>query len=531
MSPSPSASRGSSITSRLSNLASMDAGRSVVTDLLGVARRRKGTILVVTLGVILGAYAALAYFTELYEAEARLLVMLGRENVEAPVTVTNGSVFTSGVQEEEVNSYIQLLSSRALIEETVDALGPEKFRFDPPPARTWFQSVKQTVKGVARRAKAAVDDVLIATDLKKRLSDRDKVVKMVKGSLKVTREGRSNVIQLTIRLPSADLARQTLDVLIVNYFKRHIALRRVPNIVDLFGEEASRYRADLESLQVQRGRVREQWGLSGVDAQRSETLRRLGQVQSSLDEQRSTLALRRAERDSLSATVAAMPGSIVSSEVSEPNPTADRLRSGLDDVRVQRIGALSRFQDDTPVIRSYDEQVEGIEALLKDLEGRRAGPATLVPNPARLAFEQRVAQVDAELVGLEASIRTKDAQVGSVQDELQRLNKGEEILRLMDLERSVLEQKFITNSTRREEARIEEGLNLQRVANVAVLSPPVTNPEPASPRKLVIMAAAIAAGVMLGIGLALLLEWSDDTIYDAQGLSRDAAFLGEFSLG
>ena len=527
------ATRSSLIASRISDIASFDAGRSVVTDLLGVVRRRKGTVLIVVLAVILGAYATVSYLTEQYEAEARLMVMLGRENVEAPLTVSNGSVFTSGVQEEEVNSYIQLLKSRALIEETVDAIGVDRFSFDPPPPTTLFQRAKAAVKGVARAGKRVVNNTLIALDIKTRLTDREKVIKLVQASLKVDREGRSNVIALSLRLPNAELARETLDAHLTGYFRRHVKLRQVPNIVSLFGDEADQYRLDLEELTVERTRIRQQWSLSSVELQRVEMLRRMGDLQSSLDSQRAESQMRQSLRASLARSVMALPQWIVSSEAREPNPLSDRLVSALNELRMQRLAALSRFKEGTSVIRGLDDQITALEGMLGSETDRREGQRISVPNPTRQDFQQRIAEIDAELAGLDASIEVKSQQVELVRGELQRLNEGEEILHLIDLDRGVLEQKFLANATRREQARIEEGLILQRVANVTVLSPPVTSPEPATPRKLTIMGVAIVAGLFLGLGVALLLEWSDDTIYDSEGVSRpgDPPFLGEFLLG
>jgi uncharacterized protein involved in exopolysaccharide biosynthesis len=521
------------IASRLADLASFDAGRSVVADLLGVLRRRKGTVAVVLLAVVVSAYATLTYLTEQFEADARLLVMLGRENVEAPVTVTNGSVFTSGVQEEEVNSYIQLLQSRALAEETVDAIGIDRFSFEPPPPTTLFQKAKRAVKSVVRAGKRVAENTLIALDIKTRLSDREKVVKMVQRSLRVSREGRSNVIHLALRLPDAELARATLEAHIEGYFRRHIRLRQVPNIVGVFGDEAAQYREELERLQHERTRVRETWGVSSVEVQRGEMVRRLNDLLSSLDGQRAEAQMRRSLRDSLARSAGALPDRIVSSEAQEPNPLSDRLVAALNEVRMQRISALTRFREDTSVVRALDEQIAALEGILGSEDARRDGEQILVPNPTRQDFLQRVAELDAELSGLDASVAAKAEQADVLRAELQRLNEGEEILHLMDLERSLLEQKYLSNAARRDQARFDEGMNTQSIANVTVLSPPVAGAEPASPRKMTILGVSVLAGLFLGLGVALLMEWADDTIYDPEGVSRpgDPPFLGEFLLG
>jgi uncharacterized protein involved in exopolysaccharide biosynthesis len=307
----------------------------------------------------------------------------------------------------------------------------------------------------------------------------------------------------------------------------------VPNIVGVFGDEAAQYREELERLQHERTRVRETWGVSSVEVQRGEMVRRLNDLLSSLDGQRAEAQMRRSLRDSLARSAGALPDRIVSSEAQEPNPLSDRLVAALNEVRMQRISALTRFREDTSVVRALDEQIAALEGILGSEDARRDGEQILVPNPTRQDFLQRVAELDAELSGLDASVAAKAEQADVLRAELQRLNEGEEILHLMDLERSLLEQKYLSNAARRDQARFDEGMNTQSIANVTVLSPPVAGAEPASPRKMTILGVSVLAGLFLGLGVALLMEWADDTIYDPEGVSRpgDPPFLGEFLLG
>ena len=66
---------------------------------------------------------------------------------------------------------------------------------------------------------------------------------------------------------------------------------------------------------------------------------------------------------------------------------------------------------------------------------------------------------------------------------------------------------------------------LMNVDNVSVLSPAVLkeNPEPVSPNPLLNMAIAAVVGLMLGVGIAFLLEYLDTTIKDEQDIEE---FLG-----
>ncbi|XKE93966.1 capsular biosynthesis protein [Metaplanococcus flavidus] len=66
---------------------------------------------------------------------------------------------------------------------------------------------------------------------------------------------------------------------------------------------------------------------------------------------------------------------------------------------------------------------------------------------------------------------------------------------------------------------------LMNVDNVSVLSPAVLkeNPEPVSPNPLLNMAIAAVVGLMLGVGIAFLLEYLDTTINNEQDIEE---FLG-----
>lgn len=67
--------------------------------------------------------------------------------------------------------------------------------------------------------------------------------------------------------------------------------------------------------------------------------------------------------------------------------------------------------------------------------------------------------------------------------------------------------------------------DLMNVDNVSVLSPAVLkeNPEPVSPNPLLNMAIAAVVGLMLGVGIAFLLEYLDTTIKNEQDIEE---FLG-----
>src|SRR6266850_3882741 len=175
-------------------------------------------MVVVFMMVLLGAWGTLqVFFTDLYETQASLLVKVGRENVEVPVTVQKGQVFSQGVRIADINSEVQMLSSPAIVEAVVDHFGPATFRnVLKEPTSIWGYP-KYYLKRTAREVKALYKEFLIAVNLKKRLEERDEIVLAVADGVKVEPVKDSDVLILKMRLPSGELAVDVANQILKEY--------------------------------------------------------------------------------------------------------------------------------------------------------------------------------------------------------------------------------------------------------------------------------------------------------------------------
>ena len=91
------------------------------------------------------------YFTEMYETQVRLLVKLGPQNAETPDTVQRGQLMVQGVRVADINSEVEILSSRSLVETAVDRIGPEAFRPVDPVPESFVGEAKIPVGGEIAR--------------------------------------------------------------------------------------------------------------------------------------------------------------------------------------------------------------------------------------------------------------------------------------------------------------------------------------------------------------------------------------------
>jgi uncharacterized protein involved in exopolysaccharide biosynthesis len=347
------------LTSISSGLAS---DRTILDDMVGITLRRKAVILLTALAAVAAVYVTLLFVPETYEATALLEVTLGRQNTELPPGVEKGSIYPSGVQREEINSDIQILKAPESAEDVIEALGLGTFRFEPSPPQTLLQHVKYVIRQAKTWAMDNVTRGLISMGLKKELTEREKVLALLNSALDATREAESNVIRVSMRLPSRDVAEQALSVVVKSFIDKNPHLKTGVTLLPILDAQVAADAKELQDLQAEREKIMEQGGLSSVERQRIELLQRLHKVFYDRDDKKSQLAaaqarlaeltnypIRLSMRDEIDQTNVQISGLRASVDQDEANAeainkTLDRLNSAADKLELVnlRVDAASK---------------------------------------------------------------------------------------------------------------------------------------------------------------------------------------------
>lgn len=464
-------------------------------DLRSTLLRNRWLIAAIAVMVVVGAYASLQFVSWKYEASARVLVKLGRENTELPAAVLKGGLLTTGVRKEEINSEIQLLTSEDLIEQVVNDMGYERFMFAPKRPDNLFGLIKYYLKIAYRVFKSTVDDAAIALGLHPEYTDRQKVVMALQRNLQVVREKDSDVIGIRLRLPDPGLAVATVDKLLDDYVDRHISVRRHGNVKNFFSRQAEEYQLQLMAIEESRDTLRKQLGISDIGQQRALSLQRIDQ----LDKQRRKWA---AERSRL--------------------PDAD---NATKPEIVERMNLPAVTADTLPIIqREIVERRLAMEKLLQSY-GRDSRPAR--------TLESEITALQAVMrQGLDTLIEENATQLRKEHGKLNQLDKGADKLLQLERERSLAETNYLAYAKRGEEAEVSEKMDLRRVSNIAILAPPVMPIKPVAPKKMLIMGLSLPVGLLIALGIVLLREYLNDRVRTARDLRAlgGLEYLGRFRL-
>ena len=174
---------------------------SVVWELIRALRRHKRKALAFFVAVMAFVLVITILSPKVYRSEAKLFVRLGRENTTVDSTATLGKDPVVGIpmsRENELNSVVELLSSRPLREQVVDELGPGTVLGTSLAAADDREPVAASVAspGAVRQAWESVSVTLDRLNLKPALSERDRAIVYLNKRLKIVPVKRSDVVSV-----------------------------------------------------------------------------------------------------------------------------------------------------------------------------------------------------------------------------------------------------------------------------------------------------------------------------------------------
>jgi len=494
-----------------------------------LVRRYWLVVLTVFVAGTLAMYAILPiFFTDLYESTTELLVRVGRENAETPPTVQRGEVVSQGVRMADINSEVQILSSRALVETVVDRLGPDAFKSVLVKPDSWIGYPKYYVKLVMRELKSDYAEFLIAVGLQKRLTPREEAILRVADGIKVEPIRDSDILTLKVRMPSPKLCLDVSNVLLEDYLQRRIAIRRGSAGPDFFSAGLEEARTRLEKTSRHRAEVRDRYKITSPTEELTLDLKELSTLNTEILENEAEIAKLTGQHAVMVQSAEQMPDLVTKERVEANNPVLQTIKDRITTLEVDRAKIASHYQPGSELLRKVDEEIASLKADLARESATIVSTVTTESNPTKRDFHSNSELETVQLAGLRDRNRALRAPAAQLEKQLQDLETGNDELEAAEREYRLAEQDYLTFAKRYDESRMSEDLDARRIANVSVASPPDTPITPVYPRKMFLMEIGMGVALLLGLALAAFLEAMEDRILDERGLLTlgGVAYLG-----
>ncbi len=462
----------------------------MMRDWLTVGLRHRRLVALSFLGVFLGAILAALLLPLHYQAQTKILVKHERRDPIVTPDPSSTSSQISPVTEVEVNSEVELMRGRELLEKVVLACGLQNSE---------NQSGWRSIFG---RSYAAGQPQEATSAAVRKLATRLRVETLPKTSL----------ISITYESTSPQRAAQVLTTLVNLYFEKHLAVHRSSGAFEFFRQQTKQYEQGLADAESRLLGFSQQEGVVSPQQEKDSALRKVSEFDSALKQTQAAIAETARRIHTLEGQAASTPSRLTTQVRTADNPQLmGQLKSTLLNLELKRTELLGKFEPSYRLVQEVETQIAQTRAAIESAEKSQLREETTDRDPTYEWAREELAKARSELAALRAREEAMSRSVRSYQEDARKLDQKEMIQQSLLRDLKAEETNYLLYLRKQEEARISDALDRSRIVNVAVAEPATVPSRPTRARSLVVLLGFLLA-VAVGIASAIVAEYLDPAL-------------------
>jgi polysaccharide biosynthesis protein PslE len=454
---------------------------------------RKGAA-VFAAGALLAFVGAL-FMPRSYYSEARLFVRFGRENQVDPTAAGSPMVALYESRESEINSLIEILKSRAILDRAVARLGPDYI--------------------LAGRSRGPEADFDAATPPSRA---HQRAVTQLTKTVSVSAPRKSNIITVACKAKSPAAAQKIVAALVEVYQDEHVRVHRSPGSYAFFEQQAAQ---SLESWQKAADELRamkNRLGIVTIEGGRKKLEDQIAEIDRRLLTDRAELSSVQGKIASLERQLDTVPAKIVTQANTGPSAAFDGMRQTLFNLEAQEQDLASKMQDNHPRLVAVRHAVADARAILSAQPNERL-QTTEALNPSYQSLEQSLLVSRTRAAELAANERALAAQQRELDHELVELNAQAKNIDELQQRVALAETNHKEYAQRLEQARINRTLDDERMSSLSLVQPASYVATAVGPRRSLVLALGLFVAGMAGAATMLAFAWLNPLLMTAEQLA------------
>lgn len=421
---------------------------------------------------------------------ARMVILINRErhdplvSTEAPAQMIAPE---NPVTPEEINSEVELLSSRDVLEQVVTDNG-----LDKPKGFSLLDLLRLHQTDADRKARA---------------------VKNLAKKIKVANINNSDLIEITYNSANPQQAYGVLKSLGELYVAKHVAVHRPAGSEEFFARETQKYSAELQAAE---DKLRT-FGITHVTAAPDEERKDLAlQVETAIGQQHNIEETIAADQERIDTDNRELKGSSPRSSTIQSATTnhasTRELRAALLAAETRRDQLAMKYASSYPLLQEAEQEVEQAQHAVDGADQQLDTVETTDRDPTYELIREDVAKTEADLASQRGALISTKRGIESMQAEM--VNLDQLSLTQEDLQREVKadESNYLLYLGKREQERTSNALDANRIANVAIAVPPAIPVLPVISVPLLIL-IAFGSAVALSLGAAYTADFLDSSFH------------------
>lgn len=421
-------------------------------DVIAVFFRQRRLALTSFFGILL-ALVLWRLLAPGYQAEMKVLVRRGRVDPAVTSMPTQEQFEREDVSEEELNSEVELLHDQEILRTVVKTSGLGAA------GKSWLGNL--TGESAEERTAHAV-----------RQLDRRLNVEPVR---------KTTLITVSYESSNPEQAAKVLQCLATSYLERHTRVLRPAGESSFFEQQIVESRRGLEDAESQLLSFTRDEGVVSATQERDIALQKLGEAEAGDRENQIAIAETQQRVHTLWAKLVALPERATTVIRNSDNPQSlGKMKSKLLELTLQRTQLLTKYEPSYRLVQEVDQQIAETKASVaaEELAPLRDQTTDLEPNHAWA--KEQLLRAEVQLNALKARAKAASAVLTNYREDTRLL--GERAVKQEELMNSLkaAEQQYLLYLGKREEARIGDALDQERILNVVIAEEPTV---PALPER------------------------------------------------
>ncbi|MGD9632898.1 MAG: GumC family protein [Pirellulales bacterium] len=209
--------------------------------------RKMALFAAATMGLTL---LAIALFPRSYRSEAKLFIRVGRESVALDPTATTGeTIMLQKTQADEVNSAMNLLTSREVLRQAVEKVGAERICKNSPRDTGAAAAGAATNDGVMASISSGISNGLQKLGLADPGTPEDQAIRHLERQIKLWAPKDSTVITIQFPAASPQLAHDVVQAVTDAFLSEHLRLSHTDGSLEFFSEQTDKLYRELTTAQ------------------------------------------------------------------------------------------------------------------------------------------------------------------------------------------------------------------------------------------------------------------------------------------
>ncbi|MBI3668282.1 MAG: hypothetical protein HY237_00645 [Acidobacteria bacterium] len=423
-------------------------------------------------------------------------ILVKRERVGPVVTTDRNAPIPArpDVSEEELNSEVELLKGRDLLERVVLSCNLQHSN-----GESLWAVASPTVRARETNQALGLNNVGVP-----------EAVRTLEKELQVEPLKKTSLIKVTYKSPDPQQAALVLTTLANLYLEKHVAVHRPTGAFGFFQQEAERYQKELAAAEARLADYTRGGGAVSAELEKQLTLQKLTEFDASLQATQSAVAETEDRILELEIQLGeSMPRQTTQIRKADNPALLQQLKSTLLNLELKETELLGKFEPNYRLVQEVRKEIAQTRSAIATAGAEPVREETTDRDPTHEWVRAELAKSKAELAALRARAIATAGVVHAYLQKARLIDQQGTIQNNLIRAAKAAEENYLLYQRKEEEARISDALDRQRIVNVAIAEAATVPALSTSPRWSWILLMGGLLSSLVSVGLAFVSDYLD----------------------